>query len=503
MTSEILASNVPADPFLRAISALPPLPKFVNYDDDYDEKTRLIKVDDTTETLTLHISGSIKKINFLRYNLRVRQLLRVQLIFSLQEEAPNSVLMRFYNFSKLTSEDIELAATVEPIKFRQLWPAYVAKYSQYELMALRSLLHFLCSVQFMSWSSIYSEFVSKALFFKTTSAYAGVHNGDAFLTIEEEAKLVRWFDEASIKAKDLPLKEIEDACLLASSYQFGMRPKQLGIIRMRNCTIRTSAEDGSSIVHLTFRIIKQRDPALALIPLMRRVKREWAPLFVRLTELKNSKGPDEFLFGYKSAVALSVGLSDSLEKILPQRDERRTANDLRHSMAQRLVDTGCSQEELAAAMGHTCLTTGLVYFRQSANQAEIINKALGLSGIYQMVISIAEKRFISADDLARLKGDQQIAGAPHGIPIAGIGGCKTGQSMCPYNPVTSCYGCNKFMPIQDINLHQMVLTEVRGVVNQFVNSSRDDANSPAFMQLRTVLFEIEKVIRGLEEPFDE
>jgi hypothetical protein len=75
-----------------------------------------------------------------------------------------------------------------------------------------------------------------------------------------------------------------------------------------------------------------------------------------------------------------------------------------------------------------------VYFRTSASHAERVNRALGASDIYRRVARIAHDRFISPEELAQLKGDQQIAGVPHGIPIAGIGGCTSGQLACPYNP---------------------------------------------------------------------
>jgi hypothetical protein len=81
-----------------------------------------------------------------------------------------------------------------------------------------------------------------------------------------------------------------------------------------------------------------------------------------------------------------------------------------------------------------------VYFQTSANQAERVNKALGISPIYRQLAKIAHDRFISPKELADLKGEQQIAAVPHGIPISGIGGCSSGQPACLFNPVTSCYG---------------------------------------------------------------
>ena len=120
-------------------------------------------------------------------------------------------------------------------------------------------------------------------------------------------------------------------------------------------------------------------------------------------------------------------ISKSVSNMTESWESTRTATDLRHTAAQRLVDAGATEEELAAFLG-TWLGTGLIYFGASASQAERVNRALGISTIYQRVAKIAHDRFISPEELADLKGDQQIAGVPHGIPIAGIGGpCRAAK----------------------------------------------------------------------------
>lgn len=150
-------------------------------------------------------------------------------------------------------------------------------------------------------------------------------------------------------------------------------------------------------------------------------------------------------------------------------------------------------------MGHAQTNTGLVYYATSASHAERVNKALGASEVYRRVAKIARDRFISQEDLAKLKDEQQIAAVPHGIPIAGIGGCQSGQPGCPYNPVTSCYGCRKFMPVNDKALHEKVLNDMRQIVLFFESSSRADMKSPAYMQLQRTIAEIQAIIDELEE----
>jgi integrase len=490
------------DRFTSALTTMPALPRIIHYEDDYDEKIRSILVDDCNESITLHISGSKGILKLKRFEMRVRPLIRVYLLSLLLDKAPRTVSYYFNLLVGVSVTDIENIALSKPNNFKGKWSELSANYSCESLLAIKSLLSFLCKVRFEHWTPLHADFVSRALPVKQRDNYASVRSGDAFISIEEEALLVRWLDMAADNVKNLEKTALEMACLLICSYQFGMRPKQLGMIRKRECSVRTSIEDNSSIVYLTFKMIKQLDKTLSGIALNRKVKHEWAPLFASLMNHKKSDGNDSFLFGFSSRVSLSNALIDKLAEILPE-SKGRVAYDLRHSMAQRLVDSGASHEELASAMGHTRLESSLVYFRATANQAELVNKALGISETYKAVAKIAANKFISISDLANLKGEEQIAGTPHGIPIAGIGGCKTGQPSCPYNPVTACYGCPKFMPVSDLALHELVLDEFRSIVHFYKNASRGEENSPAYLQLQRTISQVQSVIRELKGVHEE
>lgn len=495
MTDRLARDKIQDDPFLAEISTLPPLPTIIGYEDDYDEKVRFLKVAQCADSMTTHDSGNTITLNFMRFDERIRPLMRVFLLSSLQTKSARTVGWYFGTSTGLDAADIEAAAMCVPRNFQTLWSGLTASYSSDALSALKGLLAFLCEIRFAWWTPLHSAFVSRALPVKQRDRYASVRSGDAFLDIQEEAKLVRWLDSAALHVNDLDKTELELSCLVVCSYQFGMRPKQLGMIRKQEISIRKSKEDNSEIVHLTFRMVKQRDAMMSKLLLHRKVKREWAPLFVALLTHKESDLSNSFLFGFTNRLSLSTALNGKLTEIL---STRRVAYDLRHSLAQRLVDAGASHEELASALGHTRLESSLVYFRATANQAEIVNKALGISDTYLAVAKIAATNFISANDLAGLKGDQQIAGIPHGIPIAGIGACRTGQPSCPYNPVTACYGCPKFMPVRDTALHTQVLDAFRSVVHHYKDVGRGETHSPAYLQLQRTISEVQGVIRELQ-----
>lgn len=475
---------------------MPRLPKIIHYEDDYHEVIRSIIVADSHDFIVLHDAGAKSTLSLRVIPARIRALIWHCTLTWVQNLAPSSAICHFNRIRAVNAEHIESLAILDPMKAREVWFGLMPHYKADTLISLKRLLSSLCEISFGYWTPLHRDFVTKALPGHPQDPYSTVRSGDAFLAIDEEARIVRWLDGAAQRSNALSLPDLEVTCALVCAYQFGMRPKQLGIIRKGDCTVRHSPDDGSAIVHLVFRMIKQRDPALSRLPLSRKVKREWAPLFSKLMELKKDDASDSFLFGFRSRAELSGAVIRQLDEILP--DGGRVIYDLRHSMAQRLVDAGAGHEELAAALGHSQLRTGLVYFQASAVQAELINKALGVSDTYKTVAQIATLGFISLKDLAELKGDMQIGGVPHGIPIAGIGGCKSGQPNCPFNPITSCYGCPKFMPVRDLPLHRQVLQDFRSVVLDFKSTGRSEVSTPAFLQLQRTISEVQQVIQALE-----
>ena len=154
-----------------------------------------------------------------------------------------------------------------------------------------------------------------------------------------------------------------------------------------------------------------------------------------------------------------------------------------------MADAGASKEELAEMLGHSSLLTGLIYYDQSPTQAARLNTALALSPVYSAIVEVARTKTIDKAALLKLPGDQQVAGCPHAIPIAGIGACTAGQSLCAKNPVLSCYGCRKFLPVSDAAIHQQVLDGLRPIVRRFFESSRGEsgAAAPAYGQLARTL----------------
>src|SRR5690606_28012999 len=148
-------------------------------------------------------------------------------------------------------------------------------------------------------------------------------------------------------------------------------------------------------------------------------------------------------------------------------------------------------------MGQTSDRIANVYFDKSPAQAQRINEALAISPIYSNLAKIARTKTIDKAMLLGLPSDQQIGAVPHGVPIAGIGGCGLGQSLCTKNPVLACYTCSRFMPLGEPEIHEEVLDSLRPVVVKFAAASRNNQQSPAYGQLKGTLDAVRRVVEDL------
>ena len=486
------------------VSRLPALPPVIRYYDEFDDATRSIAAPAEAKVFELLIYGRPHRLDFDRYpgayGMLVKQLFLMLLGQELHVVSAFKAASGAMHFS---AAEVDKLLDAGPHKIGCEWTVIRARdLPQDAYRFCKTLLRLLCVHRLCGWSPTYEEFIRSSLPGPATDSHAGVRSGDVFLSADEEAAIVRYLDETVSALSANALQAHDDLCdagMLLCAYQFAMRPIQIAMLTMRNVRIWQDDPHGPPTVHLTFHMAKQKSAATRK-PLTRRVKREWAPLFVAVHGQRKAvevTGAAR-LFTVGSSYEAGARIAALVRKLIGSED-LGTATDLRHTAAQRLVDAGASHEELAEFLGHSYVQTGLVYFRTSASHAERVNRALGASDVYRRVAKFSHDRFISPEELTLLKGEQQIAGVPHGIPIAGIGGCTSGQPACPYNPVTSCYGCRKFMPLHDRAMHESVLASMREVVMFFEQSSRGDAQSPTYLQLQRTIAEIQMIIGELED----
>ena len=497
----------------RWICGLPPLPSRIRYLDEYDDTIRDVAHPATAEIWHLQADTRSFPLKFARFqDAEVKSLAKHHAAWCLAE------------FSVATTARTHRSLYQLTIRYGSGWlleilrlpiPQWVYKWEEVksdlgtesDLFGLKSLLYFFCSASLGDWGDGRESFL-RSLRWPKYQTGAAVLDGSAISSVREEMLIIAHLDLVSRRvenAETVPRVQLLAHCLLCICYEHGLRPVQIGRIDLAN--FRTyQGNDGHPVVHFTAFRAKKRQAA-DKTPFVRKIKREWAAPFVAWLHHRNQEfeaarrapTPSDKAFPIPiSEIITTVG--DIVESVT---GTRRTATDLRHSAAQRLVDAGATVEEVADFLGHSHMETSLVYFEASAAQGPNINKALAASPIYSRIVDVARNGYIDRAGLEVMEGEHQIGAVPHGIPVSGIGACNLGQSLCTLNPAMSCYTCRKFIPIDEADVHRQVLSDFRGVVRFFYDESRGEKQSPAYMQLRTTLDAVQHVIADLSVPSDE
>ncbi|MDH6264549.1 MULTISPECIES: site-specific integrase [Pseudomonadota] len=502
----IAAQNIDQDRLETAIAAavrsLPPLPPLVRYHDDFADKLHAIRDLSEASFITVEFDGKRQRINFDGYG-SASPIIKLVLADWFARLDLHTVVVSANQLETYVRDrglaSLMMLVALPIFEARSHWNVFAKpNATPGQAGALRRTLHSLCSLSIGHWNPASAPLV-RALRSPKVDLYRAVRSGECFLPLDHQAAIVDHIDEVcallSKSSEAVDSVQLRDACILVIAYQYAFRPGQIARIEVADVRVFSTGA-----VHVAVIAAKQRDKKQRN-RVTRRIKREWAPLFVELCRRRehrdlgaNPETPERLLFRLTPG-EISEILTELCEDLT---DESWTPTDLRHTAAQRLADAGVAHIALTEFMVHASYRTANIYFDTSPTQAQRVNQAMAISPIYANVAKIARTRIIDKETLLRLPADKQIGGVPHGIPIAGIGGCEVGQSLCSKNPVLSCYTCRRFMPLRDTNIHERVLEDLRPVVLDFAASSRSNEQSPAFVQLRTTLDGVRRVVEGLK-----
>jgi len=362
--------------------------------DDYTDQQRSILSPSSAEQFSVHANGVINTLPFDAAPEYLGLLVKHAFLNFLAEDIAARTASSYIKAGiKLDASAVGAFLGAGPTELQTRWRVLASRELQRDLyLCLKALLRVMCKYRVGGWTESYLGMIS-ALPLPFVDKYSSVRSGSAFISVNDEAAIVRFLNEAAFRSVNSSIndEELRDAAMLLCCYQFGMRPIQIAMLTLRDMRIRPDPLEDLPMVHLTFHMVKQRT-ASATKPLQRRVKREWTPIFAQidLRARANNQDMGSKAFGMKSTTEASQRIASLLSRLV---EERASARHLRHTAAQRLVDAGASHEELAEFLGHSDTTTALVYYETSANQAERVNKALGISEIYQRVARIAHDRF--------------------------------------------------------------------------------------------------------------
>lgn len=451
---------------------LPPLPPTVQYFDKV--KNKEFTVDTALEEWVVYYVGNRLILKFSSFPERARPVLKracAHYLLASGTSAEVSKITRLYG--------VDVAELLEtPVTDIKIWWARSGLASKISsAMPARRLLRWCIDAGLGHWS-----FASQSVLDRLSSTYlqdSGIRDRSMVISVTSQAKITRLLDNKSRAVSTLSTTELRQFVALAWSFQHGMRPVQQITVDLSNVRLYTDIK-GERQAHLVFHKAKQREDAPA--PLVRQMKPEWVPLLDELVRRRLS-GPDtlERVLGFGFSGLLNYALAQALKAAGVA--EPLTAYNFRHTAAQLLADAGQPRDLIQDFLGHSTANSAKAYITASTNQAEMLNNALGASKLYLNIESIAIGRFASIEEIEQAAQKNQIAGQVGTRPIAGLGLCSTGQPSCPYNPITSCYGCDKFIPSLDRRVHEEAISGMREQVLRFEHASMGEERSPAYVQL--------------------
>lgn len=479
----------------------PALPSHIRYFDDYHNKSHTLSFPAKEDIWHLHHDGIKTRLDFSivdpKYRLIFKAVASEQLHRLDVTGVATGILICLRNH-----EYLETAIPLDLHEFQAYWLSKLKqKLSRNEIQKIRTFMHSLCILGVGTWHENIRPQLSE-LPSPNYDLYKGVRTQSSIIDIGHESEIVEYLHDLSRiihkEGKDyVSYETLQGASILILCHQFGFRTGQLARIQVSNVR-----EYANGSIHIAAPLLKQRgNNRMRLIT--RRLNRAWIPVFSQYLAARKDKTapsgiPQDSLFLLKPPAILKEikNITTMISGV------GYTANEFRHTAAQRLADSGASPEAITEFLGHANALSATFYFDASSTQAERINDAMAISPIYTTVARVHARRTIDPSDLAISPPDMQIAGAPHGVPVSGIGLCNSGQPLCEKNPILSCYTCRKFLPVSDRATHQNVLDSLRPIVREFSDSSVTSEESPAYTQLKRMFSAVNEVMRLIDESDD-
>jgi integrase len=482
------------------------LPKVVHYFDDYEEVERSVRADESEWRVRLNGSTAVFRIGAIEA--AHRDLLHALAVVGLPSapkgarDALGHLLAHPVLLQRTAAAAVQ--GSLAGLSFIRRELGQIAPH-EWGFSAAKTLLRAMARLAWFGWTEDDLHALRQIENPLASPQKSPVADGEALLSLGEQRDLNEHLEELAIRiAKDsqcLRWQELRAAAMLYWNYSNGFRPIQIAKLDTEDVRIRArSDEHPTPTVAVRVTYVKQRKSRTKRFS-VRQMRRAWTPIMAAWMQARSvpevSAGFDRprSLFGLPPQI---VGREIS-RYVFEITGVRRTPYDMRHTAAQRLADVGANRLLIAEFLTHDNINTANAYIENSPAQAEIVNRALGQSPVFQKLDAEIKRRSISTSEHARLDPDQQVMDAPNGYPIVGIGGCRIGQSFCTKTPALACYTCPKFMFLRDdVEVHRNALVAAQSIVREFLEATPTGRNTPAFAQLTQTIEAMQAVIADIE-----
>jgi len=465
----------------------PPAPNTFRVYDKYSDCETIVTTGERVWTVTK--GGATNNLYFAADD-NERRLQQSILIHTQRDSSPSHLL----NFGARLTAHWELCKRMllsEPDGIRRFWDLEVLESGRANLC--KTILKLACSCSAGHWSVKHLGVVEGLATRSRRSPKqqsAEIKKRDRLVPVNVQAEITRVLDEAN--AHDLRETHAEGLTALALMYQHAMRPVQLLSLRTEHLKFTRDASNQLVCV-ISFHSAKQRS-AVNAFEIPRQMKHEWVHIIECLYNHAVAAGRTR-LFCVTSSGELWTRIRRVL-LVFAGSEFDFNALTLRHTGAQSLADAGHDRESIRNFLGHRNIAAAGAYVMASRVQGELVNRAIGASKLYSNILAFAEGEFVSVDEMLKASEEQQVGGIVGDRLVAGIGLCRSGQPLCPFNPVTSCYGCSKFIPSLDRQAHEDAISGMRAQVIAFLNSGKA-GTSPAALQLTQALAGAQQAIAGI------
>ncbi|MEX3934590.1 hypothetical protein AB4Y32_22850 [Paraburkholderia phymatum] len=220
------------DPIEKVLAALPILPPVIRYYDEFDDCVRSIPDPEGSDSFEYMYDGSRGVFDFARFGRAYGLLLKHVFAFVLGEDLSMSTVLHAVGGGlHISRDDMASVLSATPTGILRLWKILRSRdMPTTAYSCVKTVLRMLCRHRLNGWSESYLEFLS-ALPWPAGDAYAGVRSGDAFLSVDEEASIVRYLDgiadqvatESGRAAGALP-PALDEAGMLLCAYIGGLLP---------------------------------------------------------------------------------------------------------------------------------------------------------------------------------------------------------------------------------------------------------------------------------------
>jgi len=295
------------------LSKLPRLPAVIRYYDQFDEIRRSIPNFATSMSIDTFCNGVTHTVNFARFSPKLAELLRHVLANQiLRNVGVAAATSRALGAVDLTSEELSNVTRATPESAARVWS--ILRGTQRPMrtfLLVKEIFRLFCRYQIGGWNPSYTDFLRDALPLPTVDKYAFINAGRGLLSTSQEASIVGYIDDAvqslGKRPSDWTRESLSNLAMLICAYQFGLRPVQIARLKVDDCRHIAVSGAESSAIHLSFPMVKQRHDSKTL-PLVRRVKSEWCPVFVALIERVKTLGVERTLRIFDVRSASEAGL---------------------------------------------------------------------------------------------------------------------------------------------------------------------------------------------------